>query len=252
MKLQKVTTKPSPSRRRYDDACGTAHALDLVGERWALLVMRELMLGSKRFSTLRADLPGISANVLTQRLEGLEAAGLVVRRKLPPPSGAQVYELTEWGYEAEPIIQALGRWATRSPDHDPSLPLSATSIILSFRTMIDAERAQGIEARIGFRIGAESFLGIFSGGAFMIGRGSVEGADLVFTGSAVALAAAVYGGQDLDALAKAGALAIEGDRALAERFTTLFPLPAKAPRPGDEEQCEAPSKVDEIPARRPR
>ncbi|HEY1144788.1 MAG TPA: winged helix-turn-helix transcriptional regulator [Allosphingosinicella sp.] len=230
MKLQNVTAKPAPTRRRYDDACGTAHGLDLVGERWALLVMRELMLGSKRFSALRADLPGISANVLTQRLEGLEAAGLVVRRKLPPPVAAQVYELTEWGYEAEPVIQALGRWATRSPDHDPSLPLSATSIILSFRTMIDAERAKGIDARIGFRIGEESFLGTFAGGAFTIARGPTEGADLVFTGPAPMLAAAVYGGQDLDSLIASGALAIEGDRALAERFTTLFPLPAKAAR----------------------
>ena len=82
MKLEKITdSQHGPSRRRYDDACGTAHALDLVGERWALLVMRELMLGPKRFSDIRADLPGISANVLTQRLEGLEAAGVVVRRK---------------------------------------------------------------------------------------------------------------------------------------------------------------------------
>ena len=90
MKLQKLTdSRNGPSRRSYEDACGAAHALDLVGERWALLVMRELMLGPKRFSDIRADLPGISANVLTQRLEGLEAAGVVVRRRLPPPaSGA--------------------------------------------------------------------------------------------------------------------------------------------------------------------
>ena len=108
-----------PSRRRYDDACGTAHALDLVGERWALLVMRELMLGPKRFSDIRADLPGISANMLTQRLEGLEAAGVLVRRRLPPPASAQVYELTPWGYEAEPIFQVLGRWAARSPEPRP-------------------------------------------------------------------------------------------------------------------------------------
>src|SRR3546814_11462080 len=107
MESQKVTSvRQAAAKRRYDDACGTAHALDLVGERWALLVMRELMLGSKRFSTLRADLPGISANVLTQRLEGIEAAGIVVRRKLTPPSGAQVYEHTEWGIEAEPRTQA--------------------------------------------------------------------------------------------------------------------------------------------------
>src|SRR3569623_2010509 len=98
MKLQNVTEQPvAPRSRWYEDACAAAHALDLVGERWALLVMRELMLGPKRFGDLRADLPGISANTLTQRLEGLEANGLVKRRKLPPPASAQVYELTEWG-----------------------------------------------------------------------------------------------------------------------------------------------------------
>src|SRR4051794_26728341 len=117
MKLEKITEPAEPStRRRYEDACGAAHALDLVGERWALLVMRELMFGPKRFSDLRADLPGISANVLTQRLEGLAAAGVPLRRKLPPPASAQVYELTAWGYESEPIFQALGRWASRSPE----------------------------------------------------------------------------------------------------------------------------------------
>src|SRR3546814_10502512 len=94
MKLQKITKLSGAARRRYDDACGTAHALDLVGERWTLLVMRELMLGPKRFSDLRADLPGISANVLTQRLEGLEASGLLVRRRLPPPVSARSEEHT--------------------------------------------------------------------------------------------------------------------------------------------------------------
>src|SRR3569833_2188790 len=98
MQSHKITDSlSSSSRRRYDDACGAAHALDLVGERWALLVMRELMLGPKRFSDLRRDLPGISANVLTQRREGLEQAGGLVRRRLPPPAAAQGYELTPWG-----------------------------------------------------------------------------------------------------------------------------------------------------------
>src|SRR3954447_1135153 len=109
MVLEKLTdSRNGPSRRRYDDACGTAHALDLIGERWALLVMRELMLGPKRFSDIRADLPGISANVLTQRREGVGAAGRVIRGRLPPPASARVYELTQWGYEAEPIIQTMG------------------------------------------------------------------------------------------------------------------------------------------------
>src|SRR3546814_2392055 len=95
--------------------------------------MRELMLGPKRFSDLRADLPGISANVLTQRLEGLESSGLLARRKLPAPASTQVYELTEWGYEAEPIVQSLGSWAARSPQHDPALPISATSLMTRCR-----------------------------------------------------------------------------------------------------------------------
>src|ERR671917_456667 len=158
MKSQKVTKEGLTPRRSYEDACGAAHALDLVGERWALLVMRELMLGPKRFSDLRSDLPGISANVLTQRLEGLEAAGVLGRRKLPPPASAQVYELTPWGYESEPIFQTLGRWAARSPQHDPTLPLSAVSLFLSFRTMLDSDRAAGLEAQVGFRIGTETFL----------------------------------------------------------------------------------------------
>ncbi|PWG01790.1 winged helix-turn-helix transcriptional regulator [Sphingosinicella humi] len=228
MKSQKVTTeRQAASKRRYDDACGTAHALDLVGERWALLVLRELMLGPKRFSDLRADLPGISANVLTQRLEGLEASGLLVRRKLPPPASTQVYELTQWGYEAEPIVQSLGRWAARSPAHDPTLPISSTSIILSFRTMFDGERAKGMRASLGLRLGREAFRGSMADGRLEIARGDPEGADFIFTGTAAALAAAVYGKQPLDALAEAGALTLEGDRALAEQFLTLFPLPPK-------------------------
>jgi DNA-binding HxlR family transcriptional regulator len=228
MKLQKLTQAPEgSSRRRYGDACGTAHGLELIGERWALLVLRELMLGPKRFGDIRGDLPGISANVLTQRLEGLEASGLLVRRKLPPPSGAQVYELTKWGYEAEPIIQELGRWAARSPAHDPTLPISAVSIMLSFRTMLDAKRAEGIDARIGFRLGAESFLGHLAEGHIEIERSELDGADLIFTTSPVMLAAAVYSGQPLETFEKSGDLRIEGDRALAERFVTLFPLPPK-------------------------
>lgn len=229
MTLKKLTDLGNgPSRRRYADACGTAHALDLIGERWALLVLRELMLGPKRFSDLRADLPGISANTLTQRLEGLEAHGLLVRRRLPPPAAAQVYELTQWGYEAEPIVQVMGRWATRSPAHDPTMPLSATSLMLSFRTMGDPERMQGLKARIGFRIGAETFVVEIADGRMSAERGAIESADLVFTGPAPAIAGAVYGGVPIEALETEGAFKVEGDRDLAAKFVTLFPLPPKA------------------------
>jgi DNA-binding HxlR family transcriptional regulator len=223
MKLEKATD----TRRSYADACGAAHALDLVGERWALLVMRELLLGPKRFSDLKSDLPGISANVLTQRLEGLEAAGVLVRRRLPPPSSAQVYELTPWGYESEPIFQVLGRWAARSPAHDPRLPLSAVSLLLSFRTMVDPGRIEGMEARVGLRLGREDYVVTVSGGAIEAARGDPASAGLIIAGPPPAVAAAVYGGVPLEALEAEGALSIEGDRALAARFVTLFPLPPK-------------------------
>src|SRR5215217_7564756 len=115
MELENITKpRQGEEKRRYDDACGLAHALDLIGERWAMLVLRELAYGPRRFSELKADLPGISANVLTQRLTDLEGRGLVRKLKLPPPASVQVYEATEWGLEAIPVIAALGRWAARS------------------------------------------------------------------------------------------------------------------------------------------
>ena len=206
--------------------------MDLLGERWAMLVARELMFGPQRFSGLRASLPGISAKILTQRLAGLEAAGVVVRRRLPPPASAQVYALTDWGREIEPILQALGRWAARSPLHDPTLPFSATSLMLSLRTMFDPTRARWLSARIGFRIGDEIYRAILEDGRLAIARSEDAGADATFVGAAPAIAALIYGGVRLDVLEADGALRIEGERALARRFAGLFPLPEKvAPVP---------------------
>jgi DNA-binding HxlR family transcriptional regulator len=223
-----MTKQPKlPRERWYDDACGTAMALELVGERWSLLIVRELMFGPRRFNELKNSLPGISANVLTQRLEGMEASGILTRRKLPPPASVQVYELTRLGYAAETPIKELGRWAAQSPLHDPTLPLSAASIMLSFRTMLDAGRAQGLDAQIGFRFGDEEFRAHLANGEIRIRRAEAAGADLVFEATPVMLAAAVYGGEPLEALEKAGLLTVEGDRELAKRFVTLFPLPAK-------------------------
>jgi DNA-binding HxlR family transcriptional regulator len=227
MKLEKMTIDAeAPAKRWYDDACGTAFAMELVGERWSLLIVRELMFGPRRFGELRAGLPGISANVLTQRLEGMETAGILLRRKLPPPASVQVYELTAWGYESETAIKELGRWATRSPGHDPSLPLSAASMMLSFRTMYDRSRAQGIGATIGFRFGDESFAGAMNDDEIAIRRGAAQG-DVVFESSPVGLAAVVYGGRPIADAESDGSLLVSGDRALAERFVTLFPLPPK-------------------------
>ncbi len=233
MKLQKETMKLqsaeklSEKRRWYDDACGTAFALEMIGERWSMLIMRELMFGPRRFGELRSDLKGISAKVLTQRLEGLEANRIIRRRKLPPPASVQVYELTKWGYEAEPLMQVLGRWATRHPGHDPSLPLSAASMMMSFRTMIDAQRAGALDKLVGFRLGDHEFCGHIHNGDFTVERRAAEGVDVIFTGAPEMLAAAVYGGQSLSQLQKSGALQVEGNRVVAKKFVTLFPLPEK-------------------------
>jgi DNA-binding HxlR family transcriptional regulator len=211
----------------YQDACGTAFAMELVGERWSMLIIRELMLGGRRFSDLRASLPGISAKVLTERLAGLETAGALVRRKLPPPAASQVYELTEWGYLAEPAIQELGRWAATSQLHDPTLPLSPVSLMLSFRTMLDKERAKEFGATIGFDVAGETFLARLADGQLPIARGEIDAAEVVFRAPAAPLLAALfYRKIPAEDLAAEG-VRVDGDRALAERFVDLFHLPEK-------------------------
>lgn len=222
VELEKITNeRRSEPRRGYDDACGTAHALELIGERWALLVLRELMLGPRRFSDLRGALPGISANVLTQRLTELEGRGLVQRKRLPPPTARDVYEATQWGLEAEEPVQVLGRWAARSPRHDPTLPLSAVSVLLSFRTMINEKRSKGFDGRIGFRFGHETYTARVRKGRIKVARAPLEDCDAVITGEPTVLAGVVYGGAPFESLT------VEGDEALARRFVQLFVLPPK-------------------------
>ena len=202
--------------------------MELLGERWALLIVRELMLGARRFSDLRASLPGLSAKVLTERLESLEEAGVLIRRMLPPPGKVQVYELTEWGRAAEPLIEELGRWTAKSSGHDPLLPLSPVSLMLSLRTMADYARTGSIPGRIGFVIGDESFVAQSGPGELPIRRGEVDGAEAVFRAPvASAIAAGIYAGVLWSELEAEAGVSIEGDRALAMRFVSLFSLPDK-------------------------
>ncbi len=232
MKLAKITKKkadaPVEVRRWYDDACGTAHALELVGERWSLMILRELMFGPRRFNDIRASLPGLSANVLTQRLETLEGHGLVIRSKLPPPASVQVYGLTDWGYEADQLLMVLGAWAARSPCHDPTLPLSKASLMLSFRTMFKAHLAADLKLSVGFRLGEETFMVRIEDGTLTPARAPVADADLVFTSTPEAMAGFVYGKIPLEAMEASGAITIEGDRERALVFQALFNLPPKA------------------------
>jgi DNA-binding HxlR family transcriptional regulator len=228
MRLKKITQDAGiPRNRWYDDACGTALALELVGERWSLLIVRELMFGGRRFGELKAALPGISANILTQRLERLEASGILARRKLPPPASVQIYELSPWGYQSETAIQELGRWAVRSHAHDATLPLSAASLMMSFRTMYASDRAGGLIGKtICFAMGADHFGATLERDQITVRRGE-EAADARFDTDPMTLASVVYGGRAFADAEGGRALRISGDRALAERFPALFVLPDK-------------------------
>jgi DNA-binding HxlR family transcriptional regulator/putative sterol carrier protein len=217
------------TKRSYDEACAAAHALDLVGERWALLVVRELVLGPKRFTDLRTGLPGISPNVLTQRLEELEQASIVRRRKLPPPASAWVYELTEWGLELEPAIMALGRWGARSPLKPQNTTMSLDALILSFRTMFSPEAAAGMDASLELRLGEHRYHARIADGRMELVRGSADRPDAVIETSQEMLTGVVYGGVSLADALRAGDLKVEGDKEVVQRFVALFPLPALAP-----------------------
>jgi DNA-binding HxlR family transcriptional regulator len=183
--------------------------------------MRELMYGPRRFSELKADLPRISANVLTQRLSELEERGLVRRTRLPPPASVQVYEATEWGLEAAPLIRDLGRWAVRSPRHDPGQQVSRVSIMMSMETMFDAGLAGDFAARAGFRFGETGYVAEIRDGRIDVRRGELDNCDFVVTAEPEQVAAVLYGGAPLDSIA------LEGDIGLAQRFVTLFLLPPK-------------------------
>jgi DNA-binding HxlR family transcriptional regulator len=195
--------------------------MELLGERWAMLVLRELAYGARRFSELKADLPGISANVLTQRLTELEGRGLVRKTRLPPPASVQVYEATEWGLEVVPLIASLGKWAARSPWHNPQLQMSHVSVMMSLQTLLSPARAEGLHARIGFCFGETSYVATLDGGRLDIDRTKVEDCDVMFSGPPSAIAAVIHGGAPLEIIR------IEGDMELAKRFMTLFPLPPK-------------------------
>jgi DNA-binding HxlR family transcriptional regulator len=222
MELEKITKRRgSEEKRRYEDACGLAHAMELLGERWAMLVLRELAYGPRRFSELKADLTGISANVLAQRLTELEERKLVRKTKLAPPASIQVYEATNWGLEVVPLIASLGRWAARSPWHNPALRMSHVSVVMSFQTLISPERAAGLRARIGFHFGEVTYVLAIHDGRIDVHRGPVEDCDVEFTGTPSEIAAVVHGGAPLEKIE------VKGDMDLAKRFRTLFPLPPK-------------------------
>jgi DNA-binding HxlR family transcriptional regulator len=216
-------------RRDYFDGCAAAHALDLVGERWALLVVRELMLGPKRFTDLRTGLPHASPNVLSQRLRELEDAGVLQRRRLPPPAASAVYELTDWGQELEPVLQTLGRWAARNlPEADH---IGVDSLVLSMRTMFSPDAAVGVHATVQFVLDDQPFVARVADRVFTMTRGEAADAEATIRVRPEAWAAVLYMGHPVDSAVADGVLELTGDRSALERLLGLFPMPERLVTP---------------------
>jgi DNA-binding HxlR family transcriptional regulator len=213
------------TKRTYGDGCGIAHALDLVGERWALLVIRELLLGPKRFTDLRDGLPNSSPNVLAQRLRELEQTSIIRRRKLPPPAGSWIYELTDWGRELKPIVVSLGTWAIHSPSFPHDAPVGTDSVLLALITFFDADAAGDLTARYELRVGESAYHVVIADGAIEVDSGPADDPDAIIEGDATTISALIWRGRELDDALRAGDVTIEGDSGAVTRLLGLFPQP---------------------------
>ena len=208
--------------RPHEDGCGIAHASDLLGQRWALLVVRELLLGPKRFTDLRAGIPDISPNVLGQRLRELEESGIVTRRKLAPPAAVQVYELTEWGRQLEPAVLALGRWASGSPSFPRDAEMGPDSLVLALKSTFDPAKSDGLEASYELRLGEIPFSIRIADGGFEAVRGEAGNPDAVIHSDPNTIASVVFGGNPLGRAVEAGDVRIDGTRAAVNRLFRSF------------------------------
>jgi DNA-binding HxlR family transcriptional regulator len=217
------------TRRGYGQFCGLARAAEIVGERWALLVVRDLLVGPKRYTDLRRGLPRIPTNILAARLKELERAGVVARRVLPRPDGSVVYELTDYGLDLEDAVVHLGRWGARSlGDPKPDEILTVDSLVMAMRSTFDPAAAAGVRATYELRVGDIVLHIRVTDGEVRVGEGAVSDADLVIeTGPAIkALMAAEL--RPADAVAN-GSVRLTGDDRLLARFVEMFHV---GPPPG--------------------
>jgi DNA-binding HxlR family transcriptional regulator len=220
--------------RTYSDACAAAHALDLVGERWALLVVRELLLGPKRFTDLRTGLPGINPNRLTQRLHDLEESGIVRHRKLGPPARSSVYELTEWGRGLQPVLVHLGRWGRRSPFRDLDAEISVDGLMLALSGDFDRPQSDGLTATYQLVFGDDRITVNVTDGRIDIARGEAAAPDATVTTDTRTFAAVLTRRRSLDEAVRSGELVLTGEPSLVQALLDSFPRP---------EQAEAPAAV---------
>jgi DNA-binding HxlR family transcriptional regulator len=206
--------------RTYGQFCGIARALDLVGERWALLVVRELVLGPKRFSDLRSGLPGIGSNVLADRLKELERSGVIQRRTLPPPAASAVYELTEYGRELEDALLAFGRWGAKSlGTRAPEEPVRSEWLAVALKAYFRPEAAADLRATVALRLCDGSYRARIDDGSLTMepAHTSDDGADLVVTTDEETLIGFLVG-----APIPRTSLSAEGDLELLESLPRIF------------------------------
>ena len=216
--------------RTYGQFCGIARALDLVGERWALLVVRDLILGPKRFVDLQRCLPGIGTNVLSARLKQLEEGGVIRRRALPPPAGSTVYELTEHGRELEEILLALGRWGASSMGpRRPEEALRTGWLGVAMRAYVQPDAASDLDATYELRLDDTVLHVEVRDARVRITEGASDGADLVVETGNETLIALLAGFLQPDAAIASGAVRLDGDEALLARLLEVVRFPTPAP-----------------------
>lgn len=213
-----------PSEMRYDDPCGIARAMGVIGDRWAVLVVRELMFGPRRFAQLRAGLPGVSPNVLSQRLRDLESSGLVQRTVLDESAAVTAYQLTARGSALEPVLIELGRWGSRAPNTSKN-DLSVSAMMFSYKTVFDPSHAtNGI---YGVRVDGETFSVTVRATGIQLRRGIDPAVDVILTTDMPTLRAVSFGRQSVPSAEKAGRLQISGNRRYATAFARMFPVPTR-------------------------
>jgi DNA-binding HxlR family transcriptional regulator len=218
--------------KTYSQFCPVAHALELVGERWALLIVRELLNGPKRYTDLSAALPGIGTNILAGRLRELEAAGVIEKRRLPPPAAAQVYELTPYGEELREPLYALGRWGARSlgPPR-PTDSLAPGWLVNAVRATCTGGCLPGNVFEL--RVDGEAVTARFLDDELVVEPGSTEEADTVIETDPGTLFCIASGQTSTDDAIKGKALRVSGDRGAAERFLSFFSFDEPRRRSGE-------------------
>lgn len=210
------------SKRTYGQYCGFARALELVGERWALMIVRDLLVEPKRFSDLQRGLPGIPTNILTARLKELEQSDIVRRRLLPRPSGAVVYELTETGRGLEAPVHALGAWGAKLLGEPRSHEIvTPDSLVTALRTTFQPAAAKGVTSSFELRFGEIVVHAGVAAGSVEVARGPLPGADLVIEAGPALRPLLARELTPREAL-KSGAIRITGKRALFDKFVELF------------------------------